>query len=48
MDLDKTKIEITALLEKYNQEKGKKYNEDATKKRFYFVLFNILGWDVAS
>ena len=34
MDLDKTKIEITALLEKYNQEKGKKYNEDATKKDF--------------
>ncbi len=46
MDLDKTKAEITALLEKYNQEKSKKYNEEATKLGFIQPLFSALGWDI--
>ena len=38
--------EITKLIEKYNREKGKKYNEEATKNDFILPLFKILGWNV--
>ena len=40
------KSEITKLIEKYNCEKGKRYNEEATKNDFILPLFKILGWDV--
>lgn len=40
------KSEITKLIDKYNREKGKRYNEDATKKDFILPLFKMIGWDV--
>ena len=40
------KSEVTRLIEKYNREKGKRYNEEATKNDFILPLFKILGWDV--
>ena len=40
------KAEITKLIEKYNREKGKRYNEEATKKDFILPLFKMIGWDV--
>lgn len=40
------KSEITKLIEKYNREKSKRYNEEATKKDFILPLFKALGWDV--
>ena len=40
------KTEVTKLIEKYNREKGKRYNEEATKKDFILPLFKIIGWDV--
>ena len=40
------KTEITKVIEKYNREKSKKYNEEATKNDFILPLFKILGWDV--
>ena len=40
------KTEITKLIEKYNREKGKRYNEEATKNDFILPLFKILGWNV--
>ena len=39
------KSEITKLIEKYNREKGKRYNEEATKNDFILPLFKILGWN---
>ena len=39
------KAEITKLIEKYNREKGKRYNEEATKNDFILPLFKILGWN---
>jgi hypothetical protein len=47
MELDKIRAEITTFLERYNQKKTKSTIR-SYKKRFYFALFNILGWDVAS
>ncbi len=46
MDKERVKSEITRLIEKYNREKGKKYNEEATKNDFILPLFKILGWNV--
>ena len=46
MDKEQMKAEITKLIEKYNREKDKKYNEEATKKDFILPLFKILGWNV--
>ena len=40
------KVEITQLIERYNSEKGKRYNEEATKNDFILPLFKILGWNV--
>jgi hypothetical protein len=48
MDKDKVKVEITKLLEKYDKEKDKKYNEETTKTNFILPLFKALGWDVDS
>ncbi len=45
MDKEQMKSEITKLIEKYNREKGKKYNEEATKNDFILPLFKILGWN---
>ena len=39
------KAEITNLIEKYNREKAKRYNEEATKNDFILPLFKILGWN---
>ncbi len=39
------KAEITKLIDKYTREKGKKYNEEATKNDFILTLFKILGWN---
>ena len=38
MDEEQMKGEITKPIEKYNREKSKRYNEEATKKRFYFAF----------
>ncbi len=38
MDKEQMKTEITKLVEKYNREKSKRYNEEATKKRLYVAL----------
>ena len=46
MDKEQMKAEITKLIEKYAREKGKKYNEEATKNDFILPLFKILGWNV--
>ena len=46
MDKEHMKSEVTRLIEKYNREKGKRYNEEATKNDFILPLFKILGWDV--
>ena len=46
MDKEQMKTEITKLIEKYNREKGKRYNEEATKNDFILPLFKILGWNV--
>ena len=46
MNKEQMKSEITKLIEKYNREKGKKYNEEATKKDFILPLFKMIGWDV--
>ena len=46
MNKDQIKVEITKLIEKYNREKGKRYNEEATKNDFILPLFKILGWNV--
>ncbi len=46
MDKEHVKIEITKLIDKYNREKDKKYNEEATKNDFILPLFRILGWNV--
>ena len=40
------KSEITKLIEKYNREKSKRYNEEATKNDFILPLFKILDWNV--
>ena len=45
MDKEQMKSEITKLIEKYNCEKGKRYNEEATKNDFILPLFKILGWN---
>ena len=45
MDKEQMKAEITKLIEKYAREKGKKYNEEATKNDFILPLFKILGWN---
>lgn len=45
MDKDRAKSEIAKLVEKYEREKGKRYNEEATKNDFILPLFRILGWD---
>ena len=45
MDEEQMKSEITKLIEKYNREKGKRYNEEATKNDFILPLFKILGWN---
>ncbi|MCL5433444.1 MAG: N-6 DNA methylase [Candidatus Marsarchaeota archaeon] len=45
MDKEQMKSEITKLIEKYNREKGKRYNEEATKNDFILPLFKILGWN---
>ncbi len=45
MDKEQVKAEITKLIEKYDREKSKKYNEEATKNDFILPLFRILGWD---
>ena len=39
------KAEITNLIEKYNREKAKRYNEEDTKNDFILPLFKILGWN---
>ena len=39
------KSEIIKLIEKYDCEKSKRYNEEATKNDFILTLFKILGWD---
>ena len=39
------KSEITKLIEKYNREKGKRYNKEATKNYFILPLFKILSWN---
>ena len=46
MDKEQMKTEITKLIEKYNREKSKRYNEEATKNDFILPLFKILGWAV--
>ncbi len=46
MDKEQMKIEISKLIEKYNREKDKRYNEEATKNDFILPLFEILGWSV--
>lgn len=46
LDKERAKTEITKLIEKYQREKNKKYNEEATKNDFILPLFKILGWDV--
>ncbi len=46
LDKEKAKSEIAKLIEKYQREKNKKYNEEATKNDFILPLFKILGWDV--
>jgi hypothetical protein len=46
MKKEQMKSEITRLIEKYNREKGKKYNEEATKNDFILPLFKVLGWNV--
>lgn len=46
MNKEQVKSEITRLIEKYNREKDKKYNEEATKNDFILPLFKILGWGV--
>ena len=43
MDKEQMKSEITKLIEKYNREKGKRYNEEATKNDFILPLFKILA-----
>jgi type I restriction-modification system DNA methylase subunit len=45
MDKERMKAEITNLIEKYNREKAKRYNEEATKNDFILPLFKILGWN---
>ena len=45
MNKEQMKTEIAKLIEKYNREKGKKYNEEATKNDFILPLFRILGWN---
>jgi type I restriction-modification system DNA methylase subunit len=45
MDKEHMKGEITKLIEKYNREKSKRYNEEATKNDFILPLFKILGWN---
>jgi len=45
MDKERVKTEIAKLVEKYNQEKSKRYNEEATKNDFILPLFRILGWN---
>ncbi|MEM0143677.1 MAG: N-6 DNA methylase [Candidatus Parvarchaeum sp.] len=45
LDKETAKAEIAKLIEKYNREKGKRYNEEATKNDFILPLFRILGWD---
>ena len=42
------KAEITKLIEKYNRENNKKYNEETTKTNFILPLFKILGWNTES
>ena len=39
------KSEITKLIDKYNREKGKRYNKEATNNDFILPLFKILGWN---
>ena len=39
------KAEIAKLIDRYNKEKGKRYNEEATKNDFILPLFRILGWN---
>ncbi len=46
LDKERAKAEIAKLIEKYQREKNKKYNEEATKNDFILPLFKILGWDV--
>ena len=46
LDKESAINEIKRLVEKYNREKDKKYNEEATKNDFILPLFKILGWDV--
>ena len=46
VDKERIKTEITKLIERYNQEKNKRYNEEATKNDFILPLFRILGWNV--
>ncbi len=38
MDKEQMKNEITKLIEKYNREKGKRYNEEATKKNLFCLV----------
>jgi hypothetical protein len=45
MDKEQMKAEITKLIDKYNREKSKRYNEEATKNDFILPLFKILGWN---
>lgn len=35
-DKERAKAEIAKLLERYNREKGKRYNEEATKMILYY------------
>ena len=37
------KVEITKLIDKYNREKGKRYNEEATKTTLYYLYSRY--WD---
>jgi len=46
MDKEHVKSEIAKLIDKYNREKSKRYNEEATKNDFILPLFKILGWNV--
>ena len=45
MNKEQMKAEIAKLIDRYNKEKGKRYNEEATKNDFILPLFRILGWN---